>query len=432
MTMKNFIEELQWRGMLHDSMPGTEEHLLKEMRSSYVGFDPTADSLHIGNLVPIMLLAHYQRCGHRPIALVGGATGMIGDPSGKSSERNLLDEKTLRHNQECVKAQLGHFLDFESDAKNAALLVNNYDWMKEISFLEFIRDVGKHITVNYMMAKDSVKNRIGSESKEGMSFTEFTYQLVQGYDFLHLYRENAATLQMGGSDQWGNITTGTELIRRIGGGKGYAITCPLITKSDGSKFGKSEGGNVWLDAKRTSAYKFYQYWLNTSDEDAEKYIKIFTFLDKETIDALIEEHTKAPHVRVLQKRLGEEVTVLVHGKEEYENAIKASNILFGKSTSDDIKSLDEQTFLDVFEGVPQASVTKEDIENGLDMIGALAAKTNFLASNSDARRALKENAVSVNKEKVKEEYTITSNDLIANKYVLLQRGKKSYFLLNVE
>ena len=397
MTMKNFIEELQWRGMLHDSMPGTEEHLLEEMRSAYVGFDPTADSLHIGNLVPIMLLAHYQRCGHRPIALVGGATGMIGDPSGKSSERNLLDEKTLRHNQECVKAQLGHFLDFESDAKNAALLVNNYDWMKEISFLEFIRDVGKHITVNYMMAKDSVKNRIGSESKEGMSFTEFTYQLVQGYDFLHLFRENAATLQMGGSDQWGNITTGTELIRRIGGGKGYAITCPLITKSDGSKFGKSEGGNVWLDAKRTSAYKFYQYWLNTSDEDAEKYIKIFTFLDKETIDALIEEHKEAPHVRVLQKRLGEEVTVLVHGKEEYENAIKASNILFGKSTSDDIKSLDEQTFLDVFEGVPQASVLREDIDNGMDMIGALAAKTSFLASNSDARRALKENAVSVNK-----------------------------------
>ncbi|WP_301402075.1 tyrosine--tRNA ligase [Polaribacter huanghezhanensis] len=430
--MKNFIEELQWRGMLHDSMPGTEEHLLEEMRSAYVGFDPTADSLHIGNLVPIMLLAHYQRCGHRPIALVGGATGMIGDPSGKSSERNLLDEKTLRHNQECVKAQLGHFLDFDSDAKNAALLVNNYDWMKEISFLEFIRDVGKHITVNYMMAKDSVKNRISSESKEGMSFTEFTYQMVQGYDFLHLYREKSATLQMGGSDQWGNITTGTELIRRIGGGKGYAITCPLITKSDGSKFGKSEGGNVWLDAKRTSAYKFYQYWLNTSDEDAEKYIKIFTFLDKETIDSLVKEHKEAPHVRVLQKRLGEEVTVLVHGKEEYQNAIKASNILFGKSTSDDIKSLDEQTFLDVFEGVPQASVTKEEIENGLDMIGALAAKTNFLASNSDARRALKENAVSVNKEKVKEEYTITSDDLIANKYVLLQRGKKSYFLLNVE
>ncbi|MDG1810795.1 MAG: tyrosine--tRNA ligase [Polaribacter sp.] len=430
--MKNFIEELKWRGMLHQDMPGTEEHLLEKMRSAYVGFDPTADSLHIGNLVPIMLLAHYQRCGHRPIALVGGATGMIGDPSGKSSERNLLDEKTLRHNQECVKAQLGHFLDFESDAENAAILVNNYDWMKEISFLEFIRDVGKHITVNYMMAKDSVKNRISSESKEGMSFTEFTYQMVQGYDFLHLYRENETTLQMGGSDQWGNITTGTELIRRISGGKGYAITCPLITKSDGSKFGKSEGGNVWLDAKRTSAYKFYQYWLNTSDEDAEKYIKIFTFLDKETIDSLIEEHKEAPHVRVLQKRLGEEVTVAAHGKEEYEKAIAASNILFGKSSSDDLKILDEQTFLDVFDGVPQATVSKEDIDNGLDMIGALAAKTNFLNSNSDARRALKENAVSVNKEKVKEDFLITSNDLIANKYVLIQRGKKSYFLLNVK
>ncbi|WP_420551826.1 tyrosine--tRNA ligase [Tenacibaculum aiptasiae] len=429
--MKNFIEELKWRGMLHDSMPGTEEHLLEEMRSAYVGFDPTADSLHIGNLVPIMLLAHYQRCGHRPIALVGGATGMIGDPSGKSSERNLLDEKTLRHNQECVKAQLQHFLDFESDADNAAILVNNYDWMKEISFLEFIRDVGKHITVNYMMAKDSVKNRIGSESKEGMSFTEFTYQMVQGYDFLHLYRENSATLQMGGSDQWGNITTGTELIRRIGGGKGYAITCPLITKSDGSKFGKSEGGNVWLDAKRTSAYKFYQYWLNTSDEDAEKYIKIFTFLDKETIDALVEEHKEAPHVRILQKRLGEEVTVLVHGREEYDKAIAASNILFGKSTSEDLKSLDEQTFLDVFDGVPQAEVPKSDISEGLSMIDALAGKTSFLKSNGDARRALKENAVSVNKEKVKDDYVITANDLIADKYVLLQRGKKSYFLLKV-
>ena len=429
--MKNFIEELKWRGMLHDSMPGTEEHLLEKMRSAYVGFDPTADSLHIGNLVPIMLLAHYQRCGHRPIALVGGATGMIGDPSGKSSERNLLDEKTLRHNQECVKAQLQHFLDFESDADNAAILVNNYDWMKEISFLEFIRDVGKHITVNYMMAKDSVKNRIGSESKEGMSFTEFTYQMVQGYDFLHLYRENSATLQMGGSDQWGNITTGTELIRRIGGGKGYAITCPLITKSDGSKFGKSEGGNVWLDAKRTSAYKFYQYWLNTSDEDAEKYIKIFTFLDKETIDTLVEEHKEAPHVRILQKRLGEEVTVLVHGREEYDKAIAASNILFGKSTAEDLKSLDEQTFLDVFDGVPQAEVSKSDISEGLSMIDALAGKTSFLKSNGDARRALKENAVSVNKEKVKDDYVITANDLIADKYVLLQRGKKSYFLLKV-
>ena len=429
--MKNFIEELQWREMLHDTMPGTEEHLLEEMRSAYVGFDPTADSLHIGNLVPIMLLAHYQRCGHRPIALVGGATGMIGDPSGKSAERNLLDEKTLRHNQECVKTQLSHFLDFTSDAKNAAILVNNYDWMKEFSFLDFIRDVGKHITVNYMMAKDSVKNRIGAESKEGMSFTEFTYQMVQGYDFLHLFKENSTTLQMGGSDQWGNITTGTELIRRIGGGKGYAITCPLITKSDGSKFGKSEGGNVWLDANRTSPYKFYQYWLNTSDEDAEKYIKIFTFLDKTTIDTLIDEHKEAPHTRILQKRLGEEVTVLVHGKNEYEKAISASNILFGKSTSEDLKSLDEQTFLDVFDGVPQATVSSNDIVEGLDMISALASKTNFLKSNGDAKRALKENAISVNKEKIKTDFKITATDLIANKYVLIQRGKKNYFLLTV-
>ena len=429
--MKNFIEELQWRGMLHDSMPGTEEHLLEEMRSAYVGFDPTADSLHIGNLVPIMLLAHYQRCGHRPIALVGGATGMIGDPSGKSAERNLLDESTLRHNQECVKAQLGHFLDFTSDEKNAAILVNNYDWMKDISFLEFIRDVGKHITVNYMMAKDSVKNRISSESKDGMSFTEFTYQMVQGYDFLHLFRENNTTIQMGGSDQWGNITTGTELIRRIGNGKGYAITCPLITKSDGSKFGKSEGGNVWLDANRTSPYKFYQYWLNTSDEDAEKYIKIFTFLDKETIDALVAEHTAAPHTRILQKRLGEEVTVLVHGKEQYNKAIAASNILFGKSTAADLKSLNEQTLLDIFDGVPQAKISSDLLENGIDMIAALAAETNFLKSNGEARRALKENAISVNKEKVKEDFVISKNDLIEGKYVLLQRGKKTYYLLIV-
>jgi tyrosyl-tRNA synthetase len=429
--MKNFIKELQWRGMLHDSMPTTEEHLLESMRSAYVGFDPTSDSLHIGNLVPIMLLAHFQRCGHKPIALIGGATGMIGDPSGKSAERNLLDEKTLRYNQEAIKGQLSHFLDFSSNEENAAVLVNNYDWMKDFSFLEFIRDVGKHITVNYMMAKDSVKNRISSESKDGMSFTEFTYQLVQGYDFLHLYQNNNTSIQMGGSDQWGNITTGTELIRRIGGGKGYAITCPLITKSDGTKFGKSEGGNVWLDGKRTSPYKFYQYWLNASDEDAEKYIRIFTFLDKETIDALITEHKEAPHARVLQKKIGAEVTLLVHGKEAYENAIKASNILFGKSTASDLKSLDEQTFLDVFDGVPQAKVAVSDVEEGLDMIGALAAKTNFLASNGDARRALKENAISVNKEKVKEDFTISKEDLIANKYVLLQRGKKTYYLLVV-
>ncbi len=428
----NFVAELKWRGMIHDVMPETEEHLLEQMRSAYVGFDPTADSLHIGNLVPIMLLAFFQRSGHRPVALVGGATGMIGDPSGKSSERNLLDEKTLRHNQECVRKQLSQFLDFSSGSENQALMVNNYDWMKEFSFLDFIRDVGKHITVNYMMAKDSVKNRLTGESADGMSFTEFTYQMVQGYDFLHLYQNQKCTLQMGGSDQWGNITTGTELIRRIGGGKGYALTCPLITKSDGSKFGKSEGGNIWLDANRTSPYKFYQYWLNTSDEDAEKYIKIFTFLDKETIDVLVQEHNKAPHMRLLQKRLAEEVTITVHSKEDLENVLKASAILFGKSTSEDLKGLDEKTFLDVFEGVPQAEVTIADINEGLDMIAALAAKTQFLDSNGAARRELKQNAISVNKEKVKEDYLITGKDLINNKFVLLQRGKKNYFVLVVK
>ncbi|MDH7446013.1 tyrosine--tRNA ligase [Aquimarina sp. 2201CG14-23] len=425
----NFIEELRWRGMLHDAMPGTEEYLMEQMRAAYVGFDPTADSLHIGNLVPIMLLAHYQRAGHKPFALVGGATGMIGDPSGKSAERNLLDEKTLRHNQEAIKSQLAQFLDFESNADNAAVLVNNYDWMKEFSFLDFIRDVGKHITVNYMMAKDSVKNRISSESSDGMSFTEFTYQLVQGYDFLHLYRAHDCTLQMGGSDQWGNITTGTELIRRIGGGKGYALTCPLITKSDGSKFGKSEGGNVWLDAKRTSPYKFYQYWLNTSDEDAEKYIKIFTFLTKEEIDNLVASHAEAPHQRILQKKLADEITVMVHTQEDLDNAIKASNILFGKSTSEDLKGLDEATFLDVFDGVPQAEISKNVIDEGLDIIGALAGDTGFLKSNGEARRALKENSISVNKEKVQEGYAITPDDLINNKFVLLQRGKKNYFVI---
>ncbi len=427
----NFIEELRWRGMLHDAMPGTEEYLMEQMRSAYVGFDPTADSLHIGNLVPIMLLAHYQRAGHKPFALVGGATGMIGDPSGKSAERNLLDEKTLRHNQEAIKSQLSRFLDFESNAPNAAILVNNYDWMKEFSFLEFIRDVGKHITVNYMMAKDSVKNRISSESSEGMSFTEFTYQLVQGYDFLHLYRAHTCTLQMGGSDQWGNITTGTELIRRIAGGKGYALTCPLITKSDGSKFGKSEGGNVWLDAKRTSPYKFYQYWLNTSDEDAEKYIKIFTFLTEEEIKTLISAHKETPHQRILQKKLADEVTVIVHSQEDLDNAIKASAILFGRSTSDDLKDLDEATFLDVFDGVPQAEIAKDMIANGIDMIGALAEHTGFLKSNGEARRALKENSISVNKEKVNDGYSISNNDLINDRFVLLQRGKKNYFVIRV-
>jgi len=430
--IRNFVEELTWRGMIHTVMPGAEAHLMEGMKSAYVGFDPTADSLHIGNLVPIMLLAHYQRCGHKPVALVGGATGMIGDPSGKSSERNLLDEKTLRHNQNAIKNQLAHFLDFESDAENAAVLVNNYDWMKEFSFLEFIRDVGKHITVNYMMAKDSVKNRISSDDSDGMSFTEFTYQLVQGYDFLHLYRANACSIQMGGSDQWGNITTGTELIRRIAGGKGYAITCPLITKSDGSKFGKSEGGNVWLDANRTSPYKFYQYWLNSSDEDAEKYIKIFTFLEEEAISNLIETHKEAPHLRVLQKRLAEEITTMVHSKLDLENAIKASNILFGKSTSEDLKALNEQTFLDVFEGVPQTEIDASEITEGLDMVGALAEKGGFLKSNGEARRALKENSISVNKEKVKEDYKITKADVINNKFVLLQRGKKNYFVLVVK
>lgn len=429
--IKNFIEELQWREMVHDVMPHTEEHLKEAMRSAYVGFDPTADSLHIGNLVPIMLLAHFQRAGHRPVALVGGATGMIGDPSGKSSERNLLDEETLRHNQNCVREQLSQFLDFTSGADNEAVMVNNYDWMKEFSFLDFIRDVGKHITVNYMMAKDSVKNRLTGEESDGMSFTEFTYQMVQGYDFLHLFKNNDCTLQMGGSDQWGNITTGTELIRRIGGGKGYALTCPLITKSDGSKFGKSEGGNVWLDARRTSPYKFYQYWFNTSDDDAEKYIKIFTFLERRAIEQLIETHKEAPHQRALQKKLAEEVTLTVHGAEALENAITASNILFGRSTSEHLKSLDELTFVDVFEGVPQSEISKSEIEVGLDMIGALAEKTGFLKSNGEARRALKENSISVNKEKVGEDFVIQTSDLINGKFVLLQRGKKSYFVLRV-
>ena len=428
--IKNFVEELQWRGMIHQTMPGAEEHLMETMRSAYVGFDPTADSLHIGNLVPIMLLAHYQRCGHKPFALIGGATGMIGDPSGKSSERNLLDEKTLRHNQDAIKGQLAHFLDFESDAANSAELVNNYDWMKTFSFLEFIRDVGKHITVNYMMAKDSVKNRISSESADGMSFTEFTYQLVQGYDFLHLYKENNCSIQMGGSDQWGNITTGTELIRRVAQGKGFAITCPLITKSDGSKFGKSEGGNVWLDSNRTSPYKFYQYWLNSSDDDAEKYIKIFTFLTEDEIKSILSAHQEAPHQRGLQKRLAEEITTMVHSKYDFENAEKASNILFSKTFKADIQTLDEKTFLDVFEGVPQAEISKDELVQ-LNMIGALAAQTNFLASNSDARRALKENAVSVNKEKVKEDYQLSTEDLINDKYIIINKGKKNTYIIKV-
>lgn len=426
---KNFVEELTWRGMVHDVMPGTEDHLKEGMRAAYVGIDPTADSLHIGHLVSVMMLRHFQLCGHKPFALVGGATGMIGDPSGKSAERNLLEEKTLRHNQQAIKNQLSKFLEFGKEEENTAEMVNNYDWMKNFSFLEFIRDVGKHITVNYMMAKDSVKKRLSSDAAEGMSFTEFTYQLVQGYDFLHLFREKDCTLQMGGSDQWGNITTGTEMIRRIGNGKGYALTCPLITKADGTKFGKTEGGNVWLDPNRTSPYKFYQYWLNTSDVDAEKYIKIFTLLSKAEIDKIVDEHKEAPHKRVLQKTLAEEITVMVHSREDFENAVKASEVLFGKSTAADLKSLNEATFLDVFEGVPQAEVAKAEIEEGLDMIAALSAKTNFLQSNGEARRALKENSVSVNKEKVKEDYTITPQDLINDKYVIINKGKKNTYII---
>lgn len=425
----NFVEELTWRGMLHDVMPGTEDHLLEKMRAAYVGIDPTADSLHIGHLVGVMMLRHFQLCGHKPYALVGGATGMIGDPSGKSTERNLLDEETLRHNQNSLKNQLSKFLDFTSDGENAAVLVNNYDWMKDFSFLEFIRDVGKHITVNYMMSKDSVKKRLSSDASEGMSFTEFTYQLVQGYDFLHLYREYDCSLQMGGSDQWGNITTGTELIRRIGNGKGYALTCPLITKADGTKFGKTESGNIWLDPKLTSPYKFYQYWLNTSDEDAEKYIKIFTFLKKEEVEQIVEDHKKEPHLRQLQRKLAEEITIMVHSKEDLENAVKASEVLFGKSTAEDLRALNEATFLDVFEGVPQAEVSLAEVEEGLDMIAALSAKTGFLKSNGEARRALKENSISVNKDKVGEDYMITSSDLINGKYVILNKGKRNTYII---
>jgi tyrosyl-tRNA synthetase len=416
--------------MLHDMMPETEEYLLKNKTTGYIGFDPTADSLHIGSLVPIILLMHFQQAGHNPIALVGGATGMVGDPSGKSEERNLLDEETLAKNVAGVKGQLARFLNFDSTSENAAQLVNNYDWMKEISLIEFVRDIGKHITVNYMMAKDSVKKRLDSDSQTGMSFTEFTYQLFQGYDFYHLYKEKDCKLQMGGSDQWGNITTGTELIRRKAQGKAYALTCKLITKADGTKFGKTAGGNVWLDANRTSPYKYYQYWLNCSDEDAESYIKIFTFLDKQTIETLIAEHKETPHLRILQKKIGEEVTIMTHGNEAYENAIKASNILFGNSTADDLKTLDEQTFLDVFEGVPQAEIERSAIEKSLGIVAAFA-DYGFLKSNGEVRRALSENSISVNKEKVTEDFVITKNDLIADKFVLLQRGKKSYYLLKV-
>jgi tyrosyl-tRNA synthetase len=430
---QNIITELQWRGLVQDIMPGTEEQLSKEMTSTYIGFDPTADSLHIGSLVPIILLVHLEKFGHKPVALVGGATGMIGDPSGKSDERNLLDEETLAKNVAGIKAVLSRFLDFNSTAVNAPVLVNNYDWMKDFSFIDFAREVGKRITVNYMMAKDSVKKRLSGDG-EGMSFTEFTYQLIQGYDFVHLYNTHNCKLQMGGSDQWGNITTGTELIRRMNGdgAKAFAMTCPLITKADGSKFGKSEGGNIWLTSDKTSVYKFYQFWLNTADADAIKYIKIFTFLNQETVNQLISEHEEAPHLRTLQKRLAEEITTFVHSKEELEKAIQASNILFGKSTSDDLKKLSNEQFLEIFDGVPQANVTQEDIDNGLSIIDALAGKTNFLASNGEAKRELKANAVSVNKEKVSEDFKITPEDLINGKFVLIGKGKKNNYILVVE
>lgn len=430
--MKNLVEELKWRGLYADSMPGTEEQLLKEATTAYIGFDPTADSLHIGSMVQIILLVHLKNAGHKPIALVGGATGMIGDPSGKSEDRNLLNEETLAKNVAGLKRVLSRFLDFDANDKNAPMMVNNYDWMKEFSFIDFAREVGKRITVNYMMAKDSVKKRFSGEG-EGMSFTEFTYQLIQGYDFYHLYKTHNCLLQMGGSDQWGNITTGTELVRRMGGenAKAYALTTPLITKADGSKFGKTEGGNIWLDADKTSVYKFYQFWVNSTDVDAEKYIKIFTFLDKEVIDGLIEEHKQAPHLRVLQRRLADEITTFVHSKEELEKAIQASNILFGNSSSEDLKQLDAATFLEVFDGVPQAEISRADIENGINIVDVLNEKSGFLKSNGEARRALAENSISVNKEKVTEEFTLTSNDLINNQFVLLQRGKKNYFVLRV-
>jgi len=430
----SFVEELEWRGMIHDMMPGLEEQLKKEMTTAYLGIDPTADSLHIGHLVGVMLLKHFQVSGHKPIALVGGATGMIGDPSGKSQERNLLDEATLRHNQECLKKQLAKFLDFESEAANAAEMVNNYDWMIKFGFLEFIRDIGKHITVNYMMSKDSVKKRLDPESGlTGMSFTEFTYQLVQGTDFLHLYEAKNCKLQMGGSDQWGNITTGTELIRRKTGGEAFALTCPLIKKADGTKFGKTEEGNVWLDPERTSPYKFFQFWLNTSDEDAERYIKIFTLLPKDEINALIELHKEAPHARVLQKKLAEEITIMVHSEKDYKMAVSASEILFGKGTAEELKSLNETTFLAVFEGVPQFKVSKVEINNGINVVELLAEKTGVFESKGELRRTIQGNGLSINKEKVSgQDLVINNSFLISNKYILAQKGKKNYSLIIVE
>lgn len=428
----NFVEELKWRGMLHDMMPGTEEQLAKEMTTAYVGIDPTADSLHIGHLVSIMILKHFQRCGHKPIFLVGGATGMIGDPSGKSLERNLLDEETLHRNQEGIKKQLSRLVDFSSEAPNAAEMVNNYDWMKNFTFLEFIRDIGKCITVNYMMAKDSVKKRFNGEG-DGMSFTEFTYQLVQGTDFLHLYQHKNCKLQMGGSDQWGNITTGTELIRRKTGGEAFGLTCPLIKKADGTKFGKTESGNVWLDPRYTSPYKFYQFWLNVSDEDAERYIKIFTMLDKETIDSLIAAHREAPHRRELQKRLAKEITCMIHSEEEYDKAVEASGILFGNATADALRKIDEQTFLQVFEGVPQFEVPAAALAEGIGFINLCTEQAAIFPSKGEARKLIQGGGVSLNKEKVTStDAVVTSGNLLSGKYLLVQKGKKNYFLITVK
>ena len=426
----NFVDELRWRGMIHTMMPGTEELLKKEMVTAYLGIDPTADSLHIGHLCGVMMLRHFQRCGHKPLALVGGATGMIGDPSGKSQERNLLDEETLRHNQECIKKQLGKFLDFESDAPNRAELVNNYDWMKDFSFLDFARTVGKHITVNYMMAKESVQKRLNGEARDGLSFTEFTYQLLQGYDFLHLYETKNCKLQLGGSDQWGNITTGAELIRRTNGGEVFALTCPLITKADGGKFGKTESGNIWLDPRYTSPYKFYQFWLNVSDEDAKRYIKIFTSLSKEEIEGLIAEHEQAPEARVLQKRLAKEVTIMVHSEADYNAAVEASGILFGKATSEALKRLDEDTLLSVFEGVPQFEISREELASGIRAVDLLTEKAAVFPSKGEMRKITQGGGVSINKEKLGEFDTILNADmLLSGKYLLVQKGKKNYFLI---
>ena len=427
----NFVQEIKWRGLLHDIMPETETFLLENATKGYIGFDPTADSLHIGSLVQIIILMHFQKHGHAPIILIGGATGMIGDPSGKSDERNLLDQDTLEKNCAGIENQLKFFLNFNTSLPNAAQLVNNYDWMKSYSLIDFSREVGKHITVNYMMAKESVKKRLASEAKVGMSFTEFTYQLLQAYDFLHLYKTNDCRLQLGGSDQWGNITTGTELIRRKEGGKAYAITCPLIKKADGTKFGKTEDGNIWLDKNRTSPYKFYQFWLNTSDEDALSYIKIFTFLSEKEVDQKIKEHSEAPHLRLLQKTIAHEVTMLVHGSEELVKAQEASQILFGNATSEALQNLTPNTFLELFEGVPQAEIERSIIKDGIDIIDALSKLSSFLSSNGEARRALKENSISVNKLKVTQDFIITEKELIADQYVLLQRGKKNYFILKI-